>query len=182
MTILNANGEIIPDLWSRVGDDSPIPDDGPVIITPTRFAAEAKALSGRNAPLGLHIEPDAFPGDGVADFNRFDILCLSFPKFTDGRSYSHARRLRDSNAFNGELRAVGNVLRDQLLYMKRCGFDSFALPEGANAADWARGLGDFSLAYQPAAGQLPVAAQLRTRNSGQCATFASPGVAGSWSY
>jgi uncharacterized protein (DUF934 family) len=76
---------------------------------------------------------------------------IAFPKFGDGRGYSMARLLRDRYGYKGELRATGQVARDLLLYMEACGFDSFELREGEDAAEALTGFHDFSEAYQASA-------------------------------
>ena len=83
------------------------------------------------------------------------MLALEFPNFKDGRSYSHARLLRERFGFRGELRAVGDVLRDQLFFMQRCGIDAFQVREDKDAEDALRGLSGFTVKYQTAADGLP---------------------------
>jgi uncharacterized protein (DUF934 family) len=78
---------------------------------------------------------------------------VHFPKVTDGRGHSSARLLRERYGYRGELRAVGEVTRDQLFYLQRCGFDSFALRADQHAADALDGLSDFDDSYQAAADQ-----------------------------
>lgn len=178
MTVIDSIGNVIPDPWVQIGDDTPLPADWPVILTLPRLQAEAVALAVRKAPTGLLLAPDQSP-DLIGDtLHKLQLICLSFPKFTDGRAYSHARRLRDRFGWQGEIRAVGNVLRDQLLFMKRCGFDSFALPDGTNPDEWRKSLKDFSAAYQPASDSMPIAAELRSATT----SLAAAGTAGSWSY
>ena len=84
------------------------------------------------------------------DLDRFALIALSFPRFTDGRAYSQARLLRGRLGFTGELRAEGDVLRDQLLFMQRCGFDAFAVSERALVEDWLQAFREFDVFYQPA--------------------------------
>lgn len=84
------------------------------------------------------------------DIGRFTLLAVDFPKFTDGRGYSIAYNLRTRHGFTGELRAIGDVLRDQLFYMQRVGFNAFATRPDRNIHDAMKGLTDFSEAYQTA--------------------------------
>ena len=79
------------------------------------------------------------------------IIALDFPAFKDGRSYSHARILRDRYNYEGELRAIGNVLRDQMFFMLRCGINCFEVTEGKNAEDALKSFNDFTVRYQAAA-------------------------------
>jgi uncharacterized protein (DUF934 family) len=101
----------------------------------------------------------------AADAGRLALIALEFPAFRDGRAYSTARLLRERHGFKGELRAVGQVLRDQFLFMQRCGFDAFEVEE-AQAAAWQQAIGEFSVFYQPAADGRPTAVQLRQQKTG----------------
>jgi len=94
-------------------------------------------------------DPEAIAGD----LDRLTVIGVNFPKFTDGRSYSTARLLRERYGFQGEIRAVGDVLQDQLYFMKRCGIDAYALREDKDFAAALASLDDFSESYQAAADQ-----------------------------
>lgn len=160
------NAALADDPWVAVADDEPIPLEAQPIVTLDRWKAERETLLGRNAPLGIRLRSDQPPSEIAEDLGHFDLVALEFPKFTDGRAYSYARLLRERHGFEGELRAVGNVLRDQLLFMARCGFDAFELPEGAPVETWLRALEDFSVWYQPTADGRPTAWQLRRALAG----------------
>lgn len=152
------DGRIIADRWVSVRDGEEIPADAPAIVTLARWRAE-EGLSGRVAPLGVRLASDEAPEDIADDLRRFELIALEFPKFTDGRAYSHARVLRERYGYRGELRAVGNVLRDQLLFMLRCGFDTFEIASETAADDWRAAIEEIGLFYQPAAdGRKPIAA------------------------
>ncbi|WP_375201363.1 DUF934 domain-containing protein [Hyphococcus sp.] len=100
----------------------------------------------------LKISNDTSLADVKCDLAGFSTIVLEFPAFKDGRAYSQARLLRERYGYTGEIRARGDVLRDQLLFMARCGVDAFEFTgdvDGANAA-----LEEFSFAYQPAADDL----------------------------
>jgi uncharacterized protein (DUF934 family) len=138
------------DAWVKAGDGDAIPD-APVILSKQRWLAERGRLSGRNAPLGLQLEPGETLDDIAADLARFTVIALSFPKFADGRAFSTATLLRDKYRFAGELRAVGNVLSDQIPYMRRVGFDSFTVTHGPTRRALAEGrIAEVKLHYQPA--------------------------------
>jgi len=145
------NARIERDDWMFVGDDQPIPSSGPVVVSLARYRAERDRLDRRPDPLGLRLESDETPRGLAGGARRFALICLDFPKFTDGRPYSAARLLRERYGFRGELRATGNVLRDQLGFMRRCGFDSFEIPDGARALKWLAALREISVHMQPAA-------------------------------
>jgi uncharacterized protein (DUF934 family) len=81
---------------------------------------------------------------------RLRLIVLDFPKFSDGRAYSQARLLRGRMGYRGELRATGGVLRDQVAFMLRCGFDSFESEQQGFGEALARARTLFSVVYQPA--------------------------------
>jgi uncharacterized protein (DUF934 family) len=143
------NGEAVDDPWLRVADDQDLPD-GPVIVTLARWRDRATDLAGHNGPLGIVLTSDQPPALIAEDLDRFDVVALDFPAFTDGRAYSYARLLRERYGFAGELRAVGNVLRDQLAFMTRCGFDAFEVGDDDAVEAFRQALGEISVAYQPA--------------------------------
>jgi uncharacterized protein (DUF934 family) len=143
------NGEVIDDPWLRVADDQDLPD-GPAIVTPARWHDRRDELAGHNGPLGIVLMSDQPPALIADDLDRFAVVALEFPAFTDGRAYSYARLLRERYGYTGELRAVGNVLRDQLAFMARCGFDAFEVADDAAAEAFKAALAEISVAYQPA--------------------------------
>jgi uncharacterized protein (DUF934 family) len=96
-----------------------------------------------------------------ADLDRIELVTLHFPKFNDGRAFSQARQLRERHGFKGELRATGQVLRDQLLFMARCGFDAFEIAKGEPVEAWEAALAEFTVFYQPTGDGRAVASGLR---------------------
>ena len=94
--------------------------------------------------LGTADDPAAI----AADLDRISTIVIEFPQFTDGRGYSTARLLRERYGFKGEIRAAGEVLRDNLFYLSRCGFDSFVLSDQSKLDEALSGLSDFSDGYQ----------------------------------
>lgn len=151
------NGEIVNDPWVAAGDDTSLPFNAPTIISFAHWQAERARVEGADVRLGLHLK-NTDPVEALRGcVARFDLIALEFPKFTDGRAYSQARLLRERMGFAGELRATGQVLPDQLLFMRRCGFDAFEIAKDAPLETWRRALAYFSVFYQPAAdGREPV--------------------------
>lgn len=144
------NGRLADDPWTALADDAALPPTGPVIVSLGRFRAERDRLLSRGAPLGVRLKSSELAAEIGADASRLDLVAIEFPTFRDGRGYSTARLLRERWGFAGELRAVGNVLRDQLLFLDRCGFDAFEV-ENADAAEaWRNALAEFTVFYQPA--------------------------------
>lgn len=110
-----------------VSDDESIPADRPAFVSLPRWRAERAELSSRNNALGLLLEPNSVWDDIVADLPRFTAIAIAFPKYADGRGFSIARLLRDRDGYGGEIRAVGDFFVDQMPYLRRVGFDAFAL-------------------------------------------------------
>ncbi|HJO69964.1 MAG TPA: DUF934 domain-containing protein [Rhodospirillales bacterium] len=151
-----------PDAWVLVADDAELPESDPAIVSFARWRRDRARLARRNGPLGLRLGSDQ-PPEGVADdLAAFDLIALEFPKFTDGRAYSYARILRERYGFAGELRAVGNVLRDQLFFMRRCGFDAFEVGDDIDIGAWLEAFAEIEVIYQPAAGDTHALQALRT--------------------
>lgn len=150
------DGRLVEDVWTAVADDAPLPD-GPVIVSLTRFHAERDGLLARSTPLGVLLKSSERAKDLGEDARHLALIAIEFPTFRDGRGYSSARTLRERWGFQGELRAVGDVLRDQLLFMHRCGIDAFQMPDdmygdgaGERALeDWQKAMAEFTVFYQP---------------------------------
>ena len=167
-----------PDVWNRIEDDAPIPDEGAVLVSAARWLQTRETLARRRGDTGALLEPD---GDVEAlgrQCHGLALIALRFPRFQDGRAYSQARLLRERYGFCGELRATGNVLRDQLAFMQRCGFDAFEVDEQRiQLADVIAALGEMSVCYQPAGdGRIP-AWQLRARRVPEAPALAAAGGA-----
>jgi uncharacterized protein (DUF934 family) len=143
------NGQIVPDPYVSLSEAEPLPDAGPVIVPLARWRADRDTLVAREGDIGVQLASDQQATEIAADLNRLALIALQFPTFKDGRAYTTARILRERYGFRGELRAVGNVLRDQYLFMQRCGFDAFEVKDERALADWRKALAEFSVFYQP---------------------------------
>lgn len=147
------NKAVIEDGWSalRLGEnDTPesvaVPP-GKVIVPLKVWQAQRETLQHR-AELGVWLASDQRAEDLRNDLARFSVVAVDFPRFADGRGYSIAHHLRARLGYRGELRAIGDVLRDQLFYMQRVGFDAFAPRADKDIHEALKGLSDFSLSYQ----------------------------------
>ena len=149
--VLVKDRTVIDDLWVSVADDAALPEGRPAIVSLERWRREGGTLERRNVGIGVRLKSDQSPALIADDLGRLGLIALEFPKFTDGRAYSSARLLRERYGFRGEIRAVGNVLRDQLAFMVRCGFDAFELPDGADVDGWLGSIDEISVSYQRAA-------------------------------
>lgn len=123
---------------------------GKVIVPLKVWQAQRDTLQKRTE-LGVWLNSDERAEDLQHDLARFAVIAVNFPKFADGRGYSIAYRLRVRLGYRGELRAIGDVLRDQLFYMQRAGFDAFEPRADKDIQEALKGLSDFSLTYQASA-------------------------------
>jgi len=169
------SGRVVEDRYVRVADDAPLPDRQPVLVTAQRFLADPNVLTRRDGPLGVLWPNDRRVCELEPWLGHLALVALHFPKFRDGRAYSQARQLRERYNFRGELRATGDVLRDQFLFLVRAGFDSLEVKKPADAAAFAEVVDRFSVFYQPSAdGRVPALRQRLARALPQREAAASP--------
>lgn len=139
------------DGWQLVGLVDPVPVNlpaGPVIVPLATWIALREELAIRAARVGVWLQPGDDPGALKTDVATLPLIAVHFPKFTDGRGYSTAALLRSRFLFKGELRAFGDVGRDQLFYLRRVGFDAFSLPPQRDPVAALASFRDFSNPYQ----------------------------------
>jgi uncharacterized protein (DUF934 family) len=144
-------GRRADDPFVRVPDDAPVPATGSVLVSAARFFAAIPEFSQRHAPIGVIWPNNRKPAELAPHLDGLALVALVFPSFRDGRAYSQARLLRERYGFRGELRATGDVLRDQFLFLARSGFDAFEIKKEADADAFAAVLNRFSVVYQPGA-------------------------------
>ena len=156
MSRLIKNGQIVNDAWQRLvlaegeaADSATLPN-AQVIFPLAVWQAQRTAILAQPHPVGVWLDSHEGAEELANDLEFISVIAVNFPKFTDGRGYSTARLLRERYAYRGELRAVGDVLRDQLQNLRRCGFDAFAVREGRDLEDALQSLNDFSEHYQTA--------------------------------
>ncbi|MFY8143549.1 MAG: DUF934 domain-containing protein, partial [Caulobacter sp.] len=146
------------DSFAHLADEDPIPSAGDVILSLARFQAEGDALLASNSRrVGVRIEPDQEVEVLAYDLPRIAVVALAFPKFRDGRAYTSARLLRERFSYQGQIRAVGDVLQEQAGFMVRCGFDAFEPADGATPDVLTKAAGRFRHVYQRAADDRPIA-------------------------
>lgn len=145
------------DEWSLLAADEPL--DGQAAIVPLARWQAISPATGMST-YGLLAQADDALAAVLAAALRSPLVAIEFATFNDGRGYSLARQLR-ANGFNRDLRAVGEVLRDQAFYLARCGFSSFAPAAHVGSDEFVAGLADFSLVYQAAADDRSIIARLR---------------------
>lgn len=154
------NAEFIENAFTHVADAEALPD-GAVVVSLRRWQTERDALMARNTPLGMRLSADQSPESLGADVHHFAVIELEFPKFRDGRGYSWARLLRQRLGYKGEIRAVGDVLRDQWLFMSRCGVDAFEVRPGTRLEDFRAALSEQTVFYQAASDRVRNVLDLR---------------------
>ncbi len=155
----------IDDRFTFVADDEAIPA-GDVIVSLSRFQAEGETLASATRLVGVRLEPDQTIEDLAYDLPRIPVIELRFAKFRDGRPYTAARLLRERFGYAAEVRAVGDVLREQAQFMVRCGFDAFVPADGSTAAQWGASADRFRHVYQRAADDRTPAYEERTSGGG----------------
>jgi len=162
MALIKA-GKLVRDRWRFLADDESLPTEVSIVISLERWLREQSALLAWDAPLGIRLKAGQHPKAIAQHIERFALIALEFPKFTDGRPYSYARLVRQRYRYRGELRATGQVLRDQLLFMHRCGFDAFEIVDSDVLAAWCAAFAEISVFYQRAADRQPTVLELRHR-------------------
>ena len=143
------DGKIAADRFVHVPDGAELPGDGAILVPAARFLEDPEAILKRAGKLGVIWPNNRDIDDLVPYLDRLAAIALVFPSFRDGRAYSQARLLRERYAFEGELRATGQVLRDQFVFMLRAGFDAFEVKKDSDAAAFATTTKRYSVFYQP---------------------------------
>lgn len=143
------DGKIATDIFVHVPDGAELPGDGAVLVSAARFLDDPEALLRRPGKLGVIWPNNRDVDDLVPWLDRLAVVGLVFPTFRDGRAYSQARLLRERHGYDGELRATGQVLRDQFVFMLRAGFDALEAKKQSDAEAFALTAKRYSVFYQP---------------------------------
>ena len=154
------NDRIVDDAWhvlKLAEGETPasvaLPSGAEVLVPLSVWQARREEILARGVPAGVWLDAGEGPEAIAADLDHFAVVAVNFPKFADGRGYSTARLLRERYGYEGELRAIGDVLQDQLYFMRRCGFDAYAVRPDKDIHAALAGLTDFSESYQTAVDQ-----------------------------
>lgn len=137
---------LIANHWTYLADNQPL--EGDITVSPQRWQRDKTELMRRAGNIGLRLGPADDVAGIAADLQHFQLIEIDFPTFRDGRGFSQARLLRHRYHYQGELRAVGNFLRDQLFYLHRVGFNAFALQQPDDLTGALAAFNDFTVAYQ----------------------------------
>jgi uncharacterized protein (DUF934 family) len=154
-------GRLVADPFTDASSLESLPVGIPLIVSLEQWQQNRIALLAAGRPIGLRLKSDQPPKVVAADLQHFSVIALDFPKFRDGRAYTHARLLRERFRYSGELRAVGEVLQEQLPFMQRCGFDAFDVVAADPEESWRRVADDHSVWYQGTGDGLQRALDLR---------------------
>src|SRR6266849_3027379 len=174
MPLLKA-GQVVEDRYLRILDDAPIPDGTPAIIPAARLIADVADIARREAPTGVLWPNNRKVAELAPLLDRLALVALVFPTFRDGRAYSQARQLRETHGFRGELRATGDVLRDQFMFLVRAGFDAFEVKKDADVAVFSSEIARHTVFYQPTGDGRLAAAWARHAGPASAKTGAAKG-------
>ena len=164
--------QVIDDNWNQIQlADSETPSSfdlsaGLHLFPLALWKARKQEIISRYKRIGIWLDSSESAESIADDLHYFQVVGIHFPKFADGRGYSTGRLLRERYGYEGEVRALGDVLQDQLFYLKRCGFDSFALRADRDIEEAVAALADFPDAYQAAADEQARARRLEGRLAG----------------
>jgi len=153
--------KIVDDPWRPAPDGAAVAGPGPLIVSLARWRSEGPTLREGQAAVGVRLAAQDPVAALAADLAALDLIAIEFSAFTEGRGYSQARLLRERMGYTGELRAVGDVSRDRIAFMERCGFDSFELRAGEDPHATLDYFDEISVRYQPATDRRPCAAHQR---------------------
>ena len=153
--------ELVNDEYTDISAEGDIPSSGAIIVNLDQWQTHRDRLVERSDPVGLRLQSSEHPEVIAGDVGHLALIALEFPTFRDGRAYSYARLLRDRYGFNGELRAVGDVLLEQIHFMARVGFNAFEIDSDTPVTDFEIAQRDFSVWYQPSSDGRATAIQLR---------------------
>lgn len=144
------DGEIVECGMLHVEDDQSIPE-GDISVSLKRWQEDKTSLLQRDTRVGVRLTGEDDIRVMKDDLEKVDLIVLTFPKFADGRGYSQARILRDELGFRGEVRVIGDILKDQIFYLLRCGVSAFEVTDGKDLQEALESFSDFTVTYQAAA-------------------------------
>ena len=148
------DSQIINNQWNHLADGETVKGNF-TTVSVERWKAERDSLRADIENIGLRLSSEDSIEDILNDLNNFDLICLDFPAFTDGRLFSTARLLRSRYGYKGELRAIGNFIRDQIFFLSRVGVNAFELRESDDITEALNGLNEFSVTYQESCNKNP---------------------------
>jgi uncharacterized protein (DUF934 family) len=148
-----SHGAVAEDNWTVLQMPVETIPQGNILVPLKYWLEQSAELDGQAGLVGVWLDSDEEVEALADDLAQLPVVALNFPKFVDGRGFSSARLLRDRYDYKGEIRAIGNVIQDQLFMLQRCGFSQYCLADNVDLEAAAKSLNDFSDSYQTAADQ-----------------------------
>ena len=148
-----SHGAVTEDNWTVLQMPVETIPQGNILVPLKYWLEQSAELDGQAGLVGVWLDSDEEVEALADDLAQLPVVALNFPKFVDGRGFSSARLLRDRYDYKGEIRAIGNVIQDQLFMLQRCGFSQYCLADNVDLEAAAKSLNDFSDSYQTAADQ-----------------------------
>ena len=153
MALIIKDRNVVTDPWLRLelnadGSTPATPAARDIIVPLAMWREQRPHLLVRPGRLGVWLDSHEEPAAIAEDLKLLGVVAVNFPQFGDGRGFSTARLLRERYGWRGELRAIGDIFRDQLFFLASCGFDAFALRAGEDPREALAGFDVFSESYQ----------------------------------
>jgi uncharacterized protein (DUF934 family) len=151
--LIDSKGELLDNPWTLLPKDCALEDattaSAECLLVPLQlWLTQAEGLQACGKRIGVWLDSDEQAAALEPSLDKLQLVALNFPAFMDGRAYSTAANLRQHYQYSGEIRAIGDVLRDQLFYMRRCGFNSFELQDNVKLEEARSAFSDFTDSYQ----------------------------------
>jgi uncharacterized protein (DUF934 family) len=140
--------QLVENTWTFIADDSQLPEDGDITVTFGRWLANKEQLLKRSGQAGVRLNPSDQIEPLADDLSKIGVIELNFPIFGDGRLFSQARLLRSRDGYQGEIRAVGDYLPDQVFYLSRVGVNAFEFTNPDHIQEALSAMNNFSVRYQ----------------------------------
>ncbi len=153
------NNQKIENIDWEISDQ--IKSEGNLILPYEIYTEHKAALLSRTGKFAVILNGDIPVENIISDLDKLDLIALDFPNYADGRCFSHARLLRDAYQYQGDILALGDILRDQVAHLERCGVNLIKFTEHRNIEDALQAFSEFSTPYQPALDDLKIISQLR---------------------
>lgn len=147
------DGLVADNSWKIVAADTDGLPAGDILVPVAYWQANHQQLAELSGNVGIWIDSHEVIEEFSSSIAVLPVIAINFPKFADGRGFSTARLLRERYGYIGEIRAIGQFIRDQLFMMQRCGFNAFQFDSEIDLAAASKSLSDFSDSYQVAADQ-----------------------------
>jgi uncharacterized protein (DUF934 family) len=144
---------VVEDSWILIDADSQSLPDGNLLLSYAQWQHLPEQIEAHKGNIGVIIEGDSDIENIIEPLLKLPLIAINFPKFADGRGFSLATLLRERYQYDGEVRAVGGFIRDQLYFLSRCGFNAFMFSDNTDLSEAAESLKDFSETYQVSADQ-----------------------------